>query len=178
MILNLIYVNSGYAVITLHPQDIATKDSSGHFTNKNNSLNRTQIQNLGHLIDRLDADGITMTNFYDVVGLPHRQFPVSANSSLTYPDPSVTNIFTLGKGSAGVAVNPATNMVYVTNSKSNSVSVINGSLNAIYDTIGVGDIPVGISVNPKTNMIYVVNSGSGTVSVIDGQQILSLINLQ
>jgi YVTN family beta-propeller protein len=158
----------GYAVVTLHPQDITTRGSNGHFTNTNHSVNQTQIQNLGHLIDRLDAEGIRMTNFYDVAGLSPRIFPVAANSSITYPDPSVTNIYTLGKSSTGVALNPDTNMVYVTNSKSNTVSVINGSLNAVYDTIGVGDLPVGIAINPKTNMLYVVDSGSGTVSIIDG----------
>jgi len=82
----------------------------------------------------------------------------------------------------GVAVNPKTNKIYVTNigggictdEPSNTVSVINGSTDAVEHTIRLDGIgPAFVAVNPKTNRIYVaVNGGccasEHTVAVIDG----------
>ena len=67
-----------------------------------------------------------------------------------------------------VAVNPATNMIYVADSDSNNVSVINGSNNSLATTVAVGSSPFSLAVNPATNKIYVANMGSDNVSVIDG----------
>lgn len=67
-----------------------------------------------------------------------------------------------------VAVNQATNIVYVTSPDSNAVSVINATMNKVIDTITVGLTPVDIAVNQNTNLIYVANGNSGTVSIIDG----------
>ncbi len=161
--------NYGYSVIALHPQDFAKRDDSGKFISSPDSLNRTQIQSLAKLIDDLEAKNIRFTTFHDVTGMQKRVFPDVGNSSIGIPDDlAAINLFTLGKGPAGVAVNPDTNMVYVTNSKSDSVTVLDGSTGSIYDNIDVGDMPIGVSVNPTTNMIYVINSHSNTVSVIDG----------
>ena len=73
----------------------------------------------------------------------------------------------------GVAVNPTTNLIYVTNFGGNSVSVIDGATNAVTATIGVGSSPYEVAVNPITNLIYVttqLNSDQPgySVSVIDG----------
>jgi YVTN family beta-propeller protein len=74
-----------------------------------------------------------------------------------------------------VAVNPNTNTVYVTNGRSNTLSVVNcnalpGSADLVVNTVKhVGNSPIGIAVNPTTNMIYVTNSKDNTVSVIDGK---------
>jgi len=157
----------GYGVITLHPQDFAQRDKNQHFFNTNNSVNRTEIEQLSELLDNLDAQNIKITNYYDVTGLPPRKFLSNENASVTQ-DASVVNLFTLGRSPTAVAVNPDTNVVYVTNSNSDSVSVIDGKTDAVLGTVGVGNIPVGISVNTKTNMVYVINSHPGTVSVING----------
>jgi len=77
-------------------------------------------------------------------------------------NPSVDNI------SEGIAVNPNTNMVYVTNHKDNTTSVIDGSTDKVVKTIPVGHYPIGVAVNPKTNMVYVTNHKDNTTSVIDG----------
>jgi len=86
----------------------------------------------------------------------------------------------VGAAPAGVAANPTTNRIYVTNQNSNNVSVVDGATNTEIDTDGnpangitripVGSGPVGVDVNPITNRIYVGNFswGSGSVSVIDG----------
>jgi YVTN family beta-propeller protein len=60
-------------------------------------------------------------------------------------------------------------MIYVTNSASNSISVINGTTERVVRTIPVDYNPRSIVINPRTDIIYVANALSGTVSVIDGK---------
>jgi len=55
---------------------------------------------------------------------------------------------------------------YVTNSGSNSVSVIAVATNTVVQTIPVGAAPRWVAVSPNSSLAYVSNSGSGTVSVI------------
>jgi len=66
----------------------------------------------------------------------------------------------------GVAVNPTTNRVYVTNEGTDNVSVIDGATNAVTATVPVGIHPWGIAFNPTTNRVYVTNNADDTVSVI------------
>src|SRR5207253_10693639 len=58
---------------------------------------------------------------------------------------------------------------YVTNGKSNTVSVLDLRTFALAKTIPVGSEPTGIAANSKKNEIYVVNAGSNNVSVIDAE---------
>ena len=69
-----------------------------------------------------------------------------------------------------VAVNSATNTIYVTNTGGSpgTVSVIDGTNNTVTTTINVGNLPVAIAVNETTNTVYVTNQSDSTVSVIDG----------
>ena len=77
---------------------------------------------------------------------------------------------TVGSDPVGVAVNATTNKIYVANSGSNDVSVIDGASNSVVATITDPNAvaPVAIAVNPTTNTIYVANSQSNNLSVIDG----------
>ena len=84
----------------------------------------------------------------------------------------------VGDSPIGIAVNPNNNLVYVTNSYSDTVSVIDPylkynrrteSAGRVYTNVTVGDNPIGIAVNPNNNLVYVTNSYSDTVSVIDGK---------
>jgi YVTN family beta-propeller protein len=59
---------------------------------------------------------------------------------------------------------------YVTNGKSNTVSVIDLRTFEPAKTIAVGLEPTGVAANLKKNEIYVVNSGSNNVSVIDAEK--------
>ncbi|HYL65725.1 MAG TPA: YncE family protein [Nitrosopumilaceae archaeon] len=84
-----------------------------------------------------------------------------------------------------VTVNPNTNMIYVTNSrtgalqgKTDSVYVINGTTNKIVDEVFVGKGAYGISVNPTTDKIYVANQNDNSVSVIDGNTNKVVGNIQ
>ena len=81
----------------------------------------------------------------------------------------VTDIISVGSFPLGISVNPYTNLIYVTNNQSGTVSVIDGDTNSIINTVKVGNGPAGISVNSNTNMIYVANYYSDTVSIIDGK---------
>jgi YVTN family beta-propeller protein len=51
---------------------------------------------------------------------------------------------------------------------SNTVSVINGTTNALVETIPVGLGPNGVTYNQNNGDVYVANSINGTISVISG----------
>lgn len=70
----------------------------------------------------------------------------------------------------GIAVNPNTNRIFVTNSFDDQVNVIDGLGNSIEHTINVGNYPLGIAVNTKTNKVYVANHLSNSISVISDQK--------
>ena len=59
---------------------------------------------------------------------------------------------------------------YVTNGKSDSVTVIDLRTFEPAKTIAVGSDPTGVAANTKKNEIYVVNTGSNNVSVIDAER--------
>lgn len=80
---------------------------------------------------------------------------------------SVTNIAT-GASPCAVAVNPATNLIYVVNHEDDTVTVIDGTQGKAFATVKVGKKPQGIVVDAKVNRIYVANVHGDSVSVIDG----------
>ena len=55
----------------------------------------------------------------------------------------------------------------MTNSGSNTVSVLDTISNTVVTTLNAGITPQGIAVNPVANLAYVANSGGNTLSVID-----------
>jgi YVTN family beta-propeller protein len=70
-----------------------------------------------------------------------------------------------------VAVNPATNRLYVMRFIDSSVSVVDGETLTLVNTIippGGGHELRGLAVNPATNRVYVSDSGANKVWVIDG----------
>jgi YVTN family beta-propeller protein len=83
-----------------------------------------------------------------------------------------------GLGARGIAVNEATDTVYVANTGENSVSVIDGaSCNAtVHSGCGrraavapVGISPRRVAVDELTNTIYVTNAGSDSVTMLNGR---------
>lgn len=72
-----------------------------------------------------------------------------------------------GSTPRAIAVNAATNRIYVANEFSNDVTVIDGTTNAVA-TVPVGPRPQYIAVSAVTNRIFVSNGGDATLSVIDG----------
>ena len=57
-------------------------------------------------------------------------------------------------------------LVYITNSRSNNISVIDTKTNRVTTSIEVGNAPRGVALTSNGRTIYAVNSGSNTVSVI------------
>src|SRR5690242_18376711 len=66
----------------------------------------------------------------------------------------VTATIPVGIQPVGVAVNARTRTIYVANSTSDTVSVINGRTNTAVATVPVGRTPGAVAVNAKTNTIY------------------------
>jgi len=58
-------------------------------------------------------------------------------------------------------------LLYVTNSDSNCVTVIDRQHDRVVAAIAVNQSPMGIVASPDGNKIYVANSGSNNISVID-----------
>jgi YVTN family beta-propeller protein len=84
----------------------------------------------------------------------------------------------VGSQPGGVAIDDATGTVYVANSGSNTVSVINArTCNAVrhsgcgqtHPTVTVGRDPFALAVDQATGTVYVANSGGNTVSVINAR---------
>jgi YVTN family beta-propeller protein len=77
----------------------------------------------------------------------------------------------------GVAVNPDTNRIYVSDPSRNFLYVVDGYTNEVVDTIDVGGRPWDVAVNPFTNKVYVSCLDDQSVYVIDGTsgEILQLI---
>jgi YVTN family beta-propeller protein len=93
-------------------------------------------------------------------------FPYSTN--IAKAQTVLTNI-PVGSFPGGVAFNPVNGRVYVANTHSDSVSVIDGSTNMVIKTvIGVGSAPFGIAINSAGD-IYVANIASETVAKISGK---------
>jgi len=82
------------------------------------------------------------------------------------PNVVIKNI-AVGDQPAGVAITPDGSRLYVANSGTNTVSVINTSDNTVIKTITVGSNPKGVAITPDGARGYVTNFGSNTVSVID-----------
>ena len=73
----------------------------------------------------------------------------------------------VGSGPTGVAFNEDNGFVYVANTNSNTVSVINPATNTVVATIPVGSTPLGVAFNADNGFMYVTNANSNTVSVIN-----------
>ncbi|MFZ0832605.1 MAG: YncE family protein, partial [Mycobacterium sp.] len=79
----------------------------------------------------------------------------------------VTATVPSGKSPNGVAVDPSTHTVYVTNRDDNTVSVIDGATRAVTATVPVGKDPFRVAVDPGTHTVYVAHIFDNMVSVID-----------
>jgi len=71
-------------------------------------------------------------------------------------------------GPIGIAYDPSNGYLYVTDSGSGTVSVIDGANNTVIANIPVGSGPWGVVYDPSNGYVYVTNYYSGTVSVING----------
>jgi YVTN family beta-propeller protein len=68
-------------------------------------------------------------------------------------------------GRGGVILNPATGSVFISNSYSNSVSVIDSASNQLIGTMSVGASPFGIGVDSTNKRVYTANRVSNSISM-------------
>jgi len=95
----------------------------------------------------------------------------TTNSVTTITDPNAL-------ASVAVAVDSATNVIYIANggclllsgcNNPGSVTVIDGAGNSFTSVVDPNaNAPLAVAVNPVTNTIYAANAGSGNVTVING----------
>ncbi|MBI3754383.1 MAG: hypothetical protein HY266_10160 [Deltaproteobacteria bacterium] len=69
-------------------------------------------------------------------------------------------------------------LLFISNSASNYISVIDRSLERVIGAVTVGDRPMGMVLNATKDRLYVVNSGSRTISIIDTTQFFVLDTIQ
>ncbi len=95
-----------------------------------------------------------------------------ANDSVAIVDPATNTVVgEIGVGAApqGMAINPLTRKLYVTNMNGSSVSVIDLGTNAVLKTEFVqSNQPQRVAVDPIKNRIYVAGYGNFLVDRIDG----------
>jgi len=75
----------------------------------------------------------------------------------------------VGREPVSIAVNPDSNRVYVANSGSGNVSVIDGQTDKVIATVPVGDLPYTITVNQRANKVYISRTFSSITVIIDGK---------
>jgi YVTN family beta-propeller protein len=87
----------------------------------------------------------------------------------TKTPPSVISTIATGGANVpfGIAVTPDGKRLYVTNTASNIVSVIDTMTASVVATVAVGMLPVAVTITPDGTLAYVANRNSNTVSVID-----------
>jgi len=71
-------------------------------------------------------------------------------------------------GSSYVAFDPANGEIYVSDTGSENVTVINGSTNTVAATINIGANATAIAVNSTTDTVFVASEGTGQVAEING----------
>jgi YVTN family beta-propeller protein len=74
----------------------------------------------------------------------------------------------VGSSPSGMAINPNTNLLYITNFGSDYISVINDNTNQVITSIKIEKGLWGVDINPNTNKIYVTSVASQSLYVIDG----------
>jgi YVTN family beta-propeller protein len=94
------------------------------------------------------------------------------NDTVAIVDPSsnsVVGLIGVGTAPKGMAINPVTRKLYVTNSGANSVSVVDLATNAVVKTEFLfSNAPERVAVDPIINRIYVAGYGNFLLDQIDG----------
>ena len=66
-----------------------------------------------------------------------------------------------------VAVDPKRNRVYVANTHSDDVTVIDGARNSVLKTLNAGKNPYALTVDPNSGQLYVASYGEPSLAVVD-----------
>ncbi|MCI4327962.1 MAG: YncE family protein, partial [Thermoplasmata archaeon] len=93
--------------------------------------------------------------------------PPSSVDEILAGSTTVAAVIAVGAAPFGVAVDDATDQVWVTNTGSNNVTVINGTTQSVVANIPVPSEPLGIAVNPAQARVFVADNGTNQTSVIN-----------
>ena len=95
--------------------------------------------------------------------------PASLRSGAVAPSPilAISAHYTIptGKASDGLAYDPSTTNVYISNQGSNNVTVIDSTTHT-HSSIPVGKSPYGVAFDPYNSKVYVPNYNSSNVTII------------
>lgn len=80
---------------------------------------------------------------------------------------SVVQTIVQDNGWGVTAVDPQTNKVYITNFKSDTVTVLDGETNKPISEIKVGNTPYGIGINTVTKTLYVALERANVLAIVD-----------
>jgi YVTN family beta-propeller protein len=69
-------------------------------------------------------------------------------------------------GGGGIAANPITHHVFVTNAADDSVTVIDGVTTLVLAGVHVGDNPMGVAVDPGLGYVFIGNRASNNVAAV------------
>lgn len=197
-IANIIYVaNSGsYSVSVLNGSDDRSKALANVNLVTKNFAELPQVYNLAtylavnpktnkvyitgedaNVVSVLNVNSSVIDNFESLKKINQNKILLTGKitpNQIRQPGTTLPGIM-VGKSPHGVAVNPNTDRIYVTNQESDSVSIIDGKTQRVVTKdIHVGTFPHVVATNPITNKIYVTNWGtidtnSSIVSVLDGR---------
>ncbi|HUX85912.1 MAG TPA: hypothetical protein VMW65_02830, partial [Chloroflexota bacterium] len=119
------------------------------------------IHHLVYAVERGTYSSIGVNN-----GLPtDRVSVVNETTGAVVTTIPVGNSFQ-GKGQ-GIAVDPTTQRIFVSNSDDNTISVLDGATNQVIATVPAGAGPTGVAIDPSLGLVYVSDSGASTISVLD-----------
>ncbi|QNI37823.1 YncE family protein [Edaphobacter albus] len=80
-----------------------------------------------------------------------------------------SQVIPVGSAPIALALNPTTGMLYVVNSGSRNVSVIDTHKDAVVATVPTAARPYAIAVDVSSNRVYVSNTFSNMLTVVDGK---------
>ncbi len=95
-------------------------------------------------------------------------YPPAGRSGASAPDFAWNVSLSVGSDPDAIAFDGTNGYLYVANSGSDNVSVIDGSTDRVVGSVTVGSDPDSITYDPVSGDLYVANSGSSNVSVLDG----------
>ena len=75
----------------------------------------------------------------------------------------------VGQSPQAVAVDPKTNRVYVANTHSDDVTVIDAARNSVLKTLHAGRNPYALAVDPNSGRLYVASHGEPALAVVDAR---------
>jgi YVTN family beta-propeller protein/VCBS repeat-containing protein len=143
---------------------------------KHPTLGKTASLMFTHTV-RVNADGTTTSppilsgSFYNRQSETTPSWAYVTNptaDTVTVVDVNkVVKTIAVGDAPDGVAAAPLSDYVYVANSGSGTVSVIQAATNSVVATVAVGGAPRRVAVNPLGTRLYVTDTASNSVSVID-----------